>query len=509
MKNILFTISILFSAIIINAQQPEGDWERISEMKSGYFRVIKNGMVGIINKENEVLIPCRFDQVYDLTDDNYVKVLKNKKLGLYHIENGIIIPAEYDQILSFEGNMVKVLKDRKYGYINKEGFIVIPVEYNNIWQPDASGLIKVLKDGKTGFYDKGGNVVIPADYQQIWSFEGELAKVLKNGKLGYVNKNGDEVIPVIYDHIGSFENGSVKALLSGVEYYFDENGNILEIKSQNEKVNVTIHPTPPTPITPMVTDTHPPHPIHHLPHDNSQNVDNNKDSYGREIIIHNSDNKKTKKQKNFKGHLASIKFGINGYLNSDFENIIPDENYNFMELNDERSYEISLYPFQQSTRLIGSYVGLVSAIGLQFNSYRFNLDSPDQLPEGQLWFPDTIKYANEIYKAKLVLFSLNVPLMLEFQLPDGKGNKGLYLSGGVIGSMKLNTHTKVVYDYDFIEYKRRLHNDIGIRMFRYSFMARAGYKWLGVYAQYSPVSLFKNGKGPELYPYSVGLSINF
>jgi hypothetical protein len=499
MKNIILTIGLLFCTLIINAQQPEGDWDRTLEMKSGYFRVIKNGKAGVINSNGEILIPCEFDQVYDLTDDNYVKVLKNRKTGLYHIEQGIIISAEYDQIWTFEGEMVKVLKDRKYGYINKDGLFVIPVEYNNIWSPDENGLIKVLKDGKTGFYDTNGNVILPADYQQIWSFEGDLAKVLKNGKLGYVNKDGEEVIPAIYDHIGSFENGRAKAFLNGTVIYFDEHGNVQKNNEQDEK-NSTLQTTPQS-----------------AEIDNSKNVDNsmnrldyNRDGNSREIIIRNSDYKKPKKQKSFEGHLQGLNIGVNGYLNSNYEDIIPDAKYSFMEVNYNKSCEISIYPVEHSTRLIGSYVGLVSAIGLQFNNYRFNLENPNQLitPETQSWFPE-MPTNIDLSKAKLTLFTLNVPLLLEIQLPDGKGHKGMYLSGGVIGSMKLNAHTKVVYNYRNVEYKRRMNNDMGLQMFRYSFVVRAGYDWLGIYAQYSPMSLFKNNKGPELFPYSVGLSINF
>ena len=116
----------------------------------------------------------------------------------------------------------------------------------------------------------------------------------------------------------------------------------------------------------------------------------------------------------------------------------------------------------------------------------------------------------DITRAKLTVFSLMAPVMFEIQLPDGKGRKGIYLSGGVIGSVKLNSYTRVDYTYGDIVYeKRRQHNDIGLRVFKYSFMARAGYDWLGIYATYSPMSLFKKDKGPDLFPYSVGVSINF
>jgi len=483
MKNLFAILIMLCFPLLFNAQEPAGNWERIWEMKPGYFRVMQNGMMGVVNAEGVILVPCQFNQVYDLTDDNYVKVLKDRKIGLYQLDWGMILPAEYDQIWAFEGKTAKVLKEGKYGFVDRGGHIVIPVEYNHIWN-EENGLIKVLKDGKTGFLDKDGNVILPTEYQQIWSFEGNLAKVQKDGKFGYVDTDGRVVIPTIYDQIGNFQYERARAVIGDNILYIDYDGNVHEVTSGNEKVVWQL--TNPEP--------------HKIENSNADDANNKKVQ-----VVTNS--KKTK-PKYFYSHLASFNAGINGYVNSNFKDILP-EDYKFMDLNPEKSCEFSLYPFQQSTRLIGSYVGLVTAIGAQYNNYRFNLYNSDELTENaKLWFYHLNENV-EITKAKLTIFTLNVPLMLEIQLPDGKGRKGIYLSGGVIGSMKINSYTRVDYYFRDFSYKRRMYNISGLQMFKYSFMARAGYDWLGIYATYSPMPMFKKDKGPELYQYSVGVSINF
>jgi hypothetical protein len=45
--------------------------------------------------------------------------------------------------------------------------------------------------------------------------------------------------------------------------------------------------------------------------------------------------------------------------------------------------------------------------------------------------------------------------------------------------------------------------------FQYGLTARLGYNGVGVYVNYSLSSLFKDGEGPELYPWSAGLSFSF
>jgi hypothetical protein len=58
-------------------------------------------------------------------------------------------------------------------------------------------------------------------------------------------------------------------------------------------------------------------------------------------------------------------------------------------------------------------------------------------------------------------------------------------------------------------HKRKMKDISGIPSLRYGFMAKAGYGSVSLYGTYYPVSLFDANKGPELYPYSVGLMINF
>ena len=37
---------------------------------------------------------------------------------------------------------------------------------------------------------------------------------------------------------------------------------------------------------------------------------------------------------------------------------------------------------------------------------------------------------------------------------------------------------------------------------------QAGWDWIGLYAKYSPIDLFENGKGPKVHPVSIGLQLH-
>ena len=95
------------------------------EMKPGYFRVLKDGHVGLIDTSGKVIIPCKYDQIFDLNDKMYVKVLKDLRMGHISCRQGLVCPAEYDMIWDFEDGLAKVSKNRKLGFINEYGNIVV------------------------------------------------------------------------------------------------------------------------------------------------------------------------------------------------------------------------------------------------------------------------------------------------------------------------------------------------------------------------------------------------
>jgi hypothetical protein len=113
-------------------------------------------------------------------------------------------------------------------------------------------------------------------------------------------------------------------------------------------------------------------------------------------------------------------------------------------------------------------------------------------------------------KSKFTTSYLTVPLLLEFQVPAGRRNKRLFISGGVIGGLKIGSHTKVVYKEDGNRKKDKNRGDFNLSPLRYCVTARIGYRALKVFANFYLTPLFQEDTGRELYPFSVGLVfINF
>ena len=223
------TILIALFLLLLPAEQLSAQSSKVPgynmswEIKPGVFKVRKGSYFGIATKEGVVIVPCEFNQIWDLSDNDILKVLKNGKIGLYNINGVEIAPAQYNQIYSYENERARVLKNGKIGYIDTAGREVIPAVYDQIWNFE-NDRARVLKNGKIGYIDPAGREVIPPRYDQIWNFENGRARVLKNGKIGYIDPAGLEVISPVYDQIWDFENERARVLKNGKIGYIDSAG---------------------------------------------------------------------------------------------------------------------------------------------------------------------------------------------------------------------------------------------------------------------------------------------
>lgn len=212
-----------------------------------------------------------------------------------------------------------------------------------------------------------------------------------------------------------------------------------------------------------------------------------------------------KKPKKFKPHWAGFEVGINNYVNSDFSMSLAPEN-SFMDLNTGRSWYFNLNFIEYGVGLGTDKVGLVTGLGIDWSNYHFdqgNVIYKDA--DGIIDRYDPPAENASVQKAKLQTTYLNAPLLLEFQIPAGK--KRIHISGGVVGGVKIGSRTKMVYTVNGNKQKDKVKDDFNLNVLRYGFTARVGYRGLKVFANYYPTALFESGKGPELYPFSVGLTL--
>lgn len=219
---------------------------------------------------------------------------------------------------------------------------------------------------------------------------------------------------------------------------------------------------------------------------------------GTEIHWGKHKDKKVKTDK-FNGHWEGIEFGFNAFDKADYSMYSPVDK-DFMSLNQGKSLEFNFNFYELNISLAKSYIGLVSGMGLSFNNYRF--ENPYTLRKGPEITEAVPLNTEGLSKTKLAVSYLNVPLLLEFQIPVNQNEGRVFVNAGVIGGVKIGSHTKVKHG----DIKDKDRSGFNINSFNYAATARIGYKDISLFGNYSLTPLFKTGKGPDLTPFTIGIS---
>lgn len=209
----------------------------------------------------------------------------------------------------------------------------------------------------------------------------------------------------------------------------------------------------------------------------------------------------------FEGHWSGVEFGFNGWANSDYSKYPASENH-FLDNDLIRSNVLNLNILQysrgfQQTR---NNIGLVTGVGLSFQSYRLDDNTTISIDENLKLHPSVL-YFDSSQKSKLSSLYLEVPLLVEFQIPISHSANRLYFSAGLTGAKRLETHTKVKYRKNGKREKLKSPGDYSINDYKVAATFRVGYHWINLFTTYDIVPLFENRRGPVLYPFSFGLKL--
>jgi hypothetical protein len=224
----------------------------------------------------------------------------------------------------------------------------------------------------------------------------------------------------------------------------------------------------------------------------------------KDWVQDNEENARYRGGRNFRGHWSGLEAGFNNYLH--IESMTLPEEISYMGLSTSNSHCFNLN-FSQVNIGFSRHTGLVTGIGLNWNNYRFEGINSIAVGTdgniGQLMPDNTVP----VKKSKFNTLYLNAPLMFEVQIPAGYNR--LTLAGGVIGGIKLNAWTKIVYEDGE---KVRANGDYNLNLLRGGVTARIGYENFMIYGTYYLTPWFQDMKGPNGYnlePFEIGLAFTF
>jgi hypothetical protein len=184
MKKISLVIILFFMTINIVSVAQTTDWTNKYEKvitdyqgKNRIYRVKQNGLWGVLNSDQSVLIEPKYEDIRAnpfIEDEKYAIVAKDFYWGLIDRNDKFIIPPQFEYIDMFDANgLAFVEKNRKWGLYDDQGKERLKPTYENM------GSLKGYSKGKNGFY---------AIYNT-------------KGKVGAIDKNLKRIISMRYDKI--------------------------------------------------------------------------------------------------------------------------------------------------------------------------------------------------------------------------------------------------------------------------------------------------------------------
>jgi hypothetical protein len=212
---------------------------------------------------------------------------------------------------------------------------------------------------------------------------------------------------------------------------------------------------------------------------------------------------RSRRRNRFKGHWSGVELGFNNYLTSQNGIVLPAD-IDYMTLNSSKSINFNVN-FSQLSLGLTRHFGFVTGLGINFNNYKF--DGDNNIRKGINGIIEMYDPGADLEKSKLATVYLNLPFLVELQIPVNRSH--LNLAAGPIGSVKLGSHTKIVYQDG---HKVKASGDFSLNLLRYGFTARAGYENFQIYGTYYKTPLFQKGKGPggyNLYPFEIGVAFTF
>lgn len=207
--------------------QSEDSYKSLITVANGKYSITINrdNKYGVIDSNKTNILENKYSYI-EYAFDNYFIVSLDEKTGIVDGNNNIIIPIEKDIVQNIRGtNTIQVINssDNTFELYNKKMEKVSTQTDARIYIKD--NYIEIASANNIEYFDFDGN---KQEAKNIFT-ENKIFAQQKDGKWGYVDKNGNTVVEFKYEmatDINKYGFGAFK--LDGKWGVIDQNGNVIK-----------------------------------------------------------------------------------------------------------------------------------------------------------------------------------------------------------------------------------------------------------------------------------------
>ena len=210
-----------------------------NDFMDNLFLVEENTKYGLMNDKTEMVLPIKFDFIFNsFTDDNLI-VKDKTNFFLVNIEGKTILQDNFKSLGFADKNLYFFSKNSKdYGIIDSTGKIIIEPKFQELKILDQENHYYTAKmNGKYGVIDNKGNFLVNPNFKNITSFSEDMV-IFQDKKYGVADKNGKVILEPKHDLILGFKDGiSHVKEDNGKGFFIDKAGKTLFSSEFNYPMN--------------------------------------------------------------------------------------------------------------------------------------------------------------------------------------------------------------------------------------------------------------------------------
>jgi TPR repeat protein len=118
----------------------------------------ENDLWGLKDSTGQILLPPRFDEFYEFTDQDLALVMKDGKYGYVDTSGKLVVPLIWDDAYDFDESGVAIVKQQdQFGLVDTAGKVIVSPEYDEMSRKaPGQGFAYAFKGDKVYLADKYG-----------------------------------------------------------------------------------------------------------------------------------------------------------------------------------------------------------------------------------------------------------------------------------------------------------------------------------------------------------------
>jgi hypothetical protein len=147
-----------------------GEYDQFYTLSDQYIMTKRNRLLGLMDHSGKIILRPHYNEIQLFGKDKF-RVNFQGKWGLVNANDQMVLPFQYDYIAPLKGPVSVVILNRKLGVVNQEGELVVPPDYERIVPENRR--IKAYKGEEISvtYIDEEGHKVEEASFDNYVSIQ--------------------------------------------------------------------------------------------------------------------------------------------------------------------------------------------------------------------------------------------------------------------------------------------------------------------------------------------------